>query len=54
MDRVLVDPIGCHIGKRDRSKLDGPVGKLCAEKNIEFVRARSSIQAALAVPSTIS
>ena len=33
MDRVLVDP----IGKRDRSKLDGPVGKLCAEKNIEFV-----------------
>ena len=31
VDRVLVDP----IGKRDRSKLDGPVGKLCAEKNIE-------------------
>lgn len=32
-DRVLVDP----VGKRDRTKLDGPVGKLCAEKNIAFV-----------------
>ena len=29
----MVDP----VGKRDRTKLDGPVGKLCAKKNIEFV-----------------
>jgi len=32
-DRILVDP----VGKRDRTKFNGAVGKLCAEQNIAFV-----------------
>lgn len=47
---ALVDP----IGKRDRSKLDGPVGKLCVEKNIEFVPCTFLNSGGISVPSTIS